>query len=287
MADTKVNTVQLPSGNRMPVLGQGTWGMGEQRARRSAEVRALQLGLDLGMNLIDTAEMYGEGGAEEVVAEVIADRRAEVYLVSKVYPHNAGRRSAIEACERSLRRLKTDHLDLYLLHWPGSIPLAETLEAFQRLNEQGKIQDYGVSNFDTDDMEEIHALPGGEGVVTNQVLYNLLRRGIEWDLLPWCRQHAMPIMAYSPIENSGKGQHTILENPVVGAIARSLNVTPAQVALAWLLHQEGVVVIPKASSEAHVRENRGAFDIPLTDEQRKELDGAFPPPQRKVALAMR
>jgi len=287
MADTMVNTVQLPSGNRMPVLGQGTWGMGEQRARRSAEVKALQRGLDLGMNLIDTAEMYGEGGAEEVVAEVMADRRAEVYLVSKVYPHNAGRRSAIEACERSLRRLKTDYLDLYLLHWPGSIPLDETVEAFRQLKEEGKIRDYGVSNFDTDDMEEVFSVPGGEGVVTNQVLYNLLRRGIEWDLLPWCRQHAMPIMAYSPIENSGKGQRAILENPVVEAIARSLNVTPAQVALAWLLHQEGVVVIPKASSEAHVRENRGAFDIRLTGEQRKELDRAFPPPQRKVGLAMR
>jgi diketogulonate reductase-like aldo/keto reductase len=196
----EVRTLQLPSGIPMPVLGQGTWGMGEDQARRQTEVAALRLGLELGMTLIDTAEMYAEGGAEEVTAEAVAGRRTEVFLVSKIYPHNATRHGAVEACERSLQRLKTDYLDLYLLHWRGAVPLAETLEAFQSLKQAGKIREYGVSNFDVRDLEEASAMPGGDEIATNQVLYNLMHRGIEWDLLPACRERGIPIMAYSPIE---------------------------------------------------------------------------------------
>jgi diketogulonate reductase-like aldo/keto reductase len=261
------------------VLGQGTWGMGESRAKRSAEIAALQLGLDLGMTLIDTAEMYGEGGAEEVVAEAIADRRRDVFLVSKVYPHNASRRGTLEACERSLRRLKSEYLDFYLLHWRGSIALDETLDAFRELKRSGKILDYGVSNFDQRDMEEAHAAPGGSEIATDQVLYNLSRRGIEWDLLPWCQRQKIPVMAYSPI-----GQGRLPEE--LRSVASRLAATPAQIALAWLLRQEGIVSIPKAANEAHVRENRAALDIVITDEDLAELDRNFPPPRRKVALEM-
>ena len=202
-----MKTLQLPSGREIPVLGQGTWRMGEKASQKQAEITALRLGMDLGMTLIDTAEMYGEGGAEKVVAEAISGRRHEVFLVSKVYPFNASYQGVINACDRSLSRLKTDYLDLYLLHWRGSIPLVETLEGLQYLKQVGKILDYGVSNFDTDDMEEAEALPGGKEIVTNQVLYNLMRRGIEWDLLPWCKQRQMPIMAYSPVEQRAFVNH--------------------------------------------------------------------------------
>jgi diketogulonate reductase-like aldo/keto reductase len=255
--------------------------MGEDPAKRKDEVAALRLGLDLGMTLIDTAEMYGEGGAEEVVGEAIAGRRDEVFLVSKVYPHNATRKGAVAACERSLKRLKTDYLNLYLLHWIGSVPVAETLEAFQQLKGDGKILDYGVSNFDKDDIEEAFVLPGGSEIVTDQVLYNLQHRGIEWDLLPWCREHGMPIMAYSPIQ-----QGKMLKNKQLSLVASRRGATAAQVALAWLLGRDGVVVIPKASNPAHVRENRAALDLKLTEEDLVELDRAFPPPRRKTALAM-
>jgi len=278
---TKIRTLLLPSGTAIPVLGQGTWGMGEDPAKQEAEVAALRLGLDLGLTLIDTAEMYGEGGAEEVVGEAIAGRRHDVFLVSKVYPHNATLHGAGEACERSLARLGTDYLDLYLLHWRESVPLAETLAAFQSLKRLGKIRDYGVSNFDVDDMEEANALPGGEDIATNQVMYNLAHRGIEWDLLPWCRERGIPIMAYSPIDQGG-----MLEHPQLKAVAARHDATPAQVALAWLLDRD-VVAIPKASSAAHVRENRGALDLTLTDEDLSDLDRAFPPPRRKVALEVR
>jgi diketogulonate reductase-like aldo/keto reductase len=260
--------------------------MGESRSKRNSEIAALRLGLDLGMTLIDTAEMYGEGGAEEVVGEAIANRRAEVFLVSKVYPHNATRSGAVEACERSLRRLKTDYLDLYLLHWRGTVPLVETIAAFQALRESGKIRDYGVSNFDAPDMEEVTLLPGGDEIVTDQVLYNLVNRGIEWDLLPWCRERGIVIMAYSPIEHASDGQLELLTNPVLRRIAVRHDATPAQVALAWLLKQN-VVAIPKASSLEHVRENRAALDLTLTDDDLKELDEEFPPPRRKLPLAMR
>jgi diketogulonate reductase-like aldo/keto reductase len=284
-----MNALLLPSGSRIPVLGQGTWNMGEDPSARVDEVAALRLGLDLGVTLIDTAEMYGEGGAEEVVGEAIAGRRDEVFLVSKVYPHHADRRGMQAACERSLRRMRVERIDLYLLHWRGNVPLEETLEAFVRLREQGKIGDFGVSNFDLDDMLEAAALPGGELVATDQVLYNLSQRGIEWELLPWCRERRIPLMAYSPLESNPNEQAGLLGNPQLAAVARRHGVTPAQVALAWLLRQEGVVVIPKAVRPQHVRENRAALDLSqkLTSEDLAQLDAGFPAPRRRMPLAMR
>jgi diketogulonate reductase-like aldo/keto reductase len=281
-----IRFLPLPSGRTMPVLGQGTWGMGEQHVTFDAEVAALKLGLDLGITLIDTAEMYGEGGAEKVVAEAIAGRRDAVCLVSKVYPHNASRRGAVTACERSLKRLKTDRLDVYLLHWRGAEPLAETLEAFAALKQAGKILDYGVSNFDIDDMEEAAALPGGGAVATNQVLYNLMNRGIEWDLLPWCRSRGLPVMAYSPFVSAPPALTRLLGNAALKALAARHGATPAQIALAWLLHRPGVVAIPKAVQPAHVRANRAAYDLVLTADDLAELDRAFPPPRKKAPLAM-
>jgi diketogulonate reductase-like aldo/keto reductase len=282
-----MRTVRLPSGRALPVLGQGTWGMGEDPAKRRTEIAALRLGLDLDMTLIDTAEMYGEGGAEEVIAEAIAGRRTNVFLVSKVYPHNATRTDAVEACERSLRRLKTEYLDLYLLHWRGSVPLTETFDAFRSLKRAGKIRDYGVSNFDLSDMEEASAAAGGGEIATNQVLYNLRRRGVEWDVVPWCRERAIPVMAYSPIDQSTSTRRGMLSDPALQSVASRHGATPTQVALAWLLQQEGVIVIPKASREAHVRENRATLELMLTDEDRTELDQAFPPPHKKTTLDMR
>ncbi|WAL59303.1 aldo/keto reductase [Thermocoleostomius sinensis A174] len=255
--------------------------MGENSNQRHAEVMALRYGLELGMTLIDTAEMYGEGGAETIVAEAIANRRSSVFLVSKVYPHNASRQGAIAACERSLKRLKTDYLDLYLLHWRGAIPLADTLAAFQTLKQTGKIRDYGVSNFDVTDLETANHLAGGDAIATNQVLYNLMRRGIEWDVLPWCRQRQMPVMAYSPIE-----QGRLLNNRSLQAIAQDRGVTPAQVAIAWLLQQNGVVVIPKASTLTHVEQNRAALDLQLSADELAALDVAFPPPTQPTSLEM-
>jgi diketogulonate reductase-like aldo/keto reductase len=282
-----MKTLLLPSGRAMPVLGQGTWNMGEHPDSRQREIAALQLGLDLGMGLIDTAEMYGEGGAEEVVAAATAGRRDEVFLVSKVYPHNAGRRGVQDACERSLRRLGTDCLDLYLLHWRGSVPLDETLEGFEALQRAGKIRDFGVSNFDRDDMLEASRLSGGVGIAANQVLYNLARRGIEFELLPWCRERHIPVMAYSPLESSPAEQAGMLRNRRLQAVAQRHEATPAQIALAWLLHQSGVSVIPKAVQAQHVRENRAALDIALSAQDLLELDQAFPPPRRRVPLDMR
>ncbi|CAH0293147.1 2,5-diketo-D-gluconic acid reductase B [Massilia sp. Bi118] len=282
-----MNSLLLPSGSRIPVLGQGTWNMGEDPSARRDEVAALRLGMDLGVTLIDTAEMYGEGGAEEVVGEAIAGRREEVFLVSKVYPHNADRRGVQAACERSLRRLNTERIDLYLLHWRGNVPVGETLEAFMRLREQGKIGDFGVSNFDLDDMLEAAALPGGELLAADQVLYNLSQRGVEWELLPWCRERRIPVMAYSPLESEPASQAAMLGNPQLAAVARRHGVTPAQVALAWLLRQEDVVVIPKAVRPQHVRENRAALDLNLTAEDLAQLDAGFPAPSRRRPLAMR
>ncbi len=273
-----MRTLAMPSGRSIPVLGQGTWGMGEDPGRKRQEADALRLGMDLGMTLIDTAEMYGEGGAEEVVAAALAGRREQAFIVSKVYPHNAGRRAVQAACERSLARLGTGHIDLYLLHWRGSVPLAETLEGFEALKKAGKILDYGVSNFDVDDMREA----AGAGVAVNQVLYNLARRGVEWDLLPWCREHGVPLMAYSPLEQAG-----MLGVPGLMAVAARHGASPAQIAIAWLLHQEGVVAIPKAVAPAHVRENRAALDIVLTAQDLSDLDAAFPPPRRATPLDMR
>jgi diketogulonate reductase-like aldo/keto reductase len=261
--------------------------MGEKAARKKREIDALRLGMDLGMTLIDTAEMYGEGGAEEIVGEAIAGRRSEAFLISKVYPHNADRRGMQAACERSLRRLGTDHIDLYLLHWRGSVPLAETLAAFESLRKAGKILDFGVSNFDRNDMQEASGLPGGKHIAVNQVLYNLMRRGIEWDLLPWCRERGIPVMAYSPLESEPNDQRQLLGNPRLRTIAARHGASAAQIALAWLLRQEQIIAIPKAVDPAHVRENRAALDIVLTGQDLAELDQAFPPPRRPAPLEMR
>jgi diketogulonate reductase-like aldo/keto reductase len=272
-----MRTLSLPSGTLVPVLGQGTWRMGEDRGKRLSEIAALRFGLDLGMALIDTAEMYGQGGAEEIVAEAIHGKRAEVFLVSKVYPHNASLRGTVEACERSLQRLRTDYLDLYLLHWRGSIPLAETFESFQSLKASGKIRNYGVSNFDEPDLQEASAVRGGDNIATNQVLYNLLRRGIEWDVLPWCLKRKIPVMAYSPFE-----QGRLLNK--LKPFAKKRGITPAQLALAWILRKDGVIAIPKASSQKHARENRGALEVQLGGEEIVALDRMFPAPNWKTGL---
>lgn len=282
-----MKTILLSSGKQIPVLGQGTWLMGENHSKRQIEIEAIRQGIDLGVTLIDTAEMYGEGAAEKLIGEAIEGHRKDVFLVSKVYPHNASLQGVQQACERSLRRLRTDYLDLYLLHWRGTVPLEQTLEAFQLLKKSGKILDYGVSNFDTDDMEEAFDLTGGDEIVTNQVLYNLRNRGIEYDLLPWCSQRKIPVMAYSPIEHAGGDQKGMLNNPSLKSIASRYNATPAQIAIAWLLHQQNVITIPKASNPAHVIENRKALDIELSENDLKELDTAFPSPRRKTRLAMR
>lgn len=276
-----IRTTTLPSGEAVQVLGQGTWKMGEDSRRRADEVNALKLGLDLGITLIDTAEMYASGGAEEVVAEAIGGRRAEIFVVSKVLPSNASRAGVQRACENSLKRLRTDRIDLYLLHWPGSVPLAETVEAFEALKKAGKIRHWGVSNFDTEEMEDLAGLPDGGNVQTNQVLYNLVRRGPEFDLAPWSRQRGIPLMAYSPVE-----QGALARNSRLAAVAARHNATPAQIALAWVMHQDGVIAIPKASSQEHVRQNVAALDIKLTGEDIADLDSAFPPPTRKRGLEM-
>ncbi|WP_027151590.1 aldo/keto reductase [Mesorhizobium sp. WSM2561] len=276
-----IRTTTLPSGEAVPVLGQGTWKMGEDARRHADEVNALKLGLDLGMTLIDTAEMYASGGAEDVVADAIAGRRDEVFLVSKVLPSNASRTGVPAACEASLRHLRTDRIDLYLLHWPGSVPLAETVEAFEALKKAGKIRHWGVSNFDTHEMEELVSLPAGDGVQTNQILYNLSQRGPEFDLAPWSRQRGIPLMAYSPVD-----QGVLARNASLEAIAARHDATPAQLALAWVMAQDGVIAIPKASKQEHIRQNVAALDIELTREDLAEIDRAFPPPRRKQGLQM-
>jgi len=264
----------------MPALGMGTWHMGERARDRAREVAALRLGIELGMTLVDTAEMYAEGGAEEVVGEAIAGRREDVFLVSKVYPHHASRRGAIDACAQSLHRLATDQLDLYLLHWRGSIPLAQTVAAFEALRGDGRIRAWGVSNFDRADMEELLRLPGGEHCVANQVLYHLDCRGIEWDLLPFCRQQGIAIMAYSPLDEG-----RLVAHPRLKALAARAGASAAQLALAWLRAQN-VAVIAKASSAAHVQDNRRAQDVPLGAALRAELERAFPPPTGPTPLRM-
>lgn len=246
-----IRTTTLPSGEAVPVLGQGTWKMGEDARRHAEEVNALKLGLGLGMTLIDTAEMYASGGAEEVVADAIAGRRDEVFLVSKVLPSNASRTGVPAACEASLRHLRTDRIDLYLLHWPGSVPLAETVEAFEALKKAGKIRHWGVSNFDTHEMEELVSLPAGDGVQTNHILYNLSQRGPEFDLAPWSRQRGIPLMAYSPVD-----QGVLARNASLEAIAARHDATPAQLALAWMMAQDGVIAIPKASRSISARMSR-------------------------------
>jgi diketogulonate reductase-like aldo/keto reductase len=274
-------TTSLPSGTALPVLGQGTWYMGESRQARSAEVEALRLGIDLGMTLIDTAEMYASGRAEEVVGEAVRGRRDNVFLVSKVLPSNASRHGTIRACEQSLARLGTDRIDLYLLHWRGGYRLDETVEAFEELRAAGKIGEWGVSNFDMEDMEELTGQAAGQRVAANQILYNLRRRGPEHELVPWCQARSIPIMAYSPIE-----QGRLLDQKTLIDIAAELEVTAATVALAWVIARGGVIAIPKSGNPKHVRENRLAAEIALSAKHLELLDAAFPPPRRKTPLEM-
>jgi diketogulonate reductase-like aldo/keto reductase len=273
--------VTYPGGETVPALGQGTWYMGERGTDRRAEADALRLGIDLGMTLIDTAEMYASGGAEEVVAEAVAGQRDKLFIVSKVLPNNASRSGVPAACERSLKRLKTDRIDLYLLHWRGGVPLAETVAAFSQLKQQGKIRYWGVSNLDTSDMRELIGVPGGANCAANQVLYHPDSRGIEFDLLPWCAQHGIPIMAYSPL---GHNVRRLLGSKALQAVAARHNATPAQIALAWGMRHGNVISIPKASDPAHVRENAKAADIVLTDADLAEIDAAHSPPSRKKPL---
>jgi diketogulonate reductase-like aldo/keto reductase len=272
---------KLPSGEEVPVLGQGTWGFGEHPANRQNEIDALRYGIDIGMTLIDTAEMYGDGAAEALIGKALEGRREQVFIVDKVLPQNATRKRTVGACEQSLRRLATERIDLYLLHWRGAAPLAETLAGFDDLLRGGKIRYWGVSNFDVPDMQEVSGLPGGPAPETDQVLYNLMRRGIEYDLMPWCEQHDMPIMAYSPLERG-----RLLEAPEIRRIADEHSATPAQIALAWVLRKEGLIAIPKASTPGRVKQNRIALDMHLTPDELAALDRAFPPPGHKVPLEM-
>ena len=279
MTPTKspIPRVALPGGEAVPALGMGTWNMAERRQDRASEIASLQLGVDLGMTLIDTAEMYGSGASESLIGEALHDRRSDVFLVSKVLPQNSTRRGTVAACEASLRRLKTDRLDLYLLHWRGSVPLAETLEGFEQLLNDGKIRYWGVSNFDVDDMEELSP----SIAATNQVLYNVSRRSIEFDLLPWCSEKGIPIMAYSPLEQARLSRDKTLQR-----IAAHHRATASQIALAWVLRQPQVIAIPKAGNTTHVQENRAAVNIQLRAADLQQLDEAFPPPRRKKSLEM-
>ena len=274
-------SVTLPGGETVPALGQGTWNMGEKRGAARQEADALRLGIDLGMTLIDTAEMYGSGGAEEVVGLAAAGQREKLFIVSKVFPQNASRIGVPAACDRSLKRLNTDRIDLYLLHWRGGYPLAETVAAFEKLRVAGKIRYWGVSNLDTSDMIELAGLPGGGGCAANQVLYHPNSRGIEFDLLPWCARQHVAVMAYSPL---GHNTSRLLRSPALVGVANRHRATPAQIAIAWGLRHPHVISIPKASDPAHVRENAAAGAIVLTAEDLAEIDRAHPPPARKQAL---
>jgi diketogulonate reductase-like aldo/keto reductase len=281
MKTTSMKEVELPSGERVPALGLGTWYLGEEPDTRPEELATLRLALDLGVTLIDTAEMYGDGLAEELVGEAIEGRRDEAFLVSKVLPDHATRRGVQLACEGSLRRLRTDRIDLYLLHWRAEEPLVETMDGFMDLQRAGKIRYYGVSNLDADDMKELWWLPGGSDVATDQVLYNLAHRGIEWDLLPWLREHRIPAMAYSPIQHAG-----LLDEPRLVEFARRNGMTPAQVALGWLLAKDNVISIPKTGHRDRLLENVSVLEHPLTKAQLRELDRLFPPPKGPVPLEM-
>jgi diketogulonate reductase-like aldo/keto reductase len=275
-----MNSIRFPDGTQVPALGQGTWMMAEQPAQRADELAALRAGVELGLTLIDTAEMYADGESERLVGEALRGLREQVFLVSKAYPRNASHQRLPQACEASLKRLGTDRLDLYLLHWRGSVPLAETVEAMEKLVEAGKILRWGVSNLDTPDMQELIAA-GGAACATDQVLYNLTRRGPEHDLLPWLASRGMPVMAYSPIE-----QGRLLNNPKLREVAADLSATPAQVALAWVLRQEQVIAIPKAGSVAHVQENRVAAELQLSTSNLAALEAAFPRPSKRIPLEM-
>jgi diketogulonate reductase-like aldo/keto reductase len=274
-------TIELPAGERIPALGQGSWGLAEDPDRRDEEINALRAGLDLGMTLIDTAERYADGGAEELVGEAVAGRREQVFLVDKVVPGNASRMGMLSACEHSLRRLRTDRIDLYVVHWRGQVPLEETVEAFGALVRQGKIRHWAVSNFDVADLAELTTIPEGRAVQTDQVLYNLTRRGIEWDLLPRSRELGLPIMAYSPLERG-----RLLGHPGLRRVADRHGATPAQVALAWVLREIGVGVLTRAGTAEHVRANRAAMDLRLTPKDLAELDREFPAPAGPTPLAV-
>nr|WP_318380685.1 aldo/keto reductase [uncultured Enterobacter sp.] len=278
------NTVMFEHGLALPAIGQGTWYMGENAGQRQKEIAALRAGIDAGLTLIDTAEMYADGGAEEVVGEALQGRREQVFLVSKVYPWNAGGQKAVTACDASLRRLKTDYLDLYLLHWRGNYSLAETVEAMETLIRQGKIRRWGVSNLDYDDMQELYVVTGGKACATNQVLYHLGSRGIEFDLLPWCQQQQILVMAYCPLAQAGRLRDDLFNSRAVQDVAHAHQATPAQVLLAWAIRQPGVMAIPKASSVDHVKENAAALALQLSDEAIALLDQAFPAPGRKTPL---
>lgn len=276
-----MRTVRLPGGETVPALGQGTWYMGERKTAARAEADALRLGIDLGMTLIDTAEMYADGGAEEVVALAAAGQRDKLFIVSKVYPHNASRLGVPAACGRSLKRLKTDRIDLYLLHWRGGHPLAETVAAFEKLKAEGKIRHWGVSNLDTDDMEELAGVPDGQACAANQVLYHPGSRGIEYDLLPWCAARGTAVMAYSPLGHSAQ---RLLASKALTAVAQRHGATPAQIAIAWGMRHPHVISIPKAANPAHVRDNAKAADITLTPEDLATIDATHRPPSRKQPL---
>ena len=276
-----MRTVRLPDGTEVPALGQGTWHMGERARAAKDEAAAIRLGIELGMTLIDTAEMYGNGGAEEVIAEAITGQRDKLFIVSKVYPHNASRSGVVTACEHSLKRLRTDRIDLYLLHWRGNHPLQETLEGFEALRAKGMIRHWGVSNFGARDMQElVRRFPEGPNCATNQVLYHVGSRGIEFDLLPWCKQHHLPIMAYSPVGQGGG----LLRSKALAAVAKRYDATAAQVAIAWTLRHDNVISIPKAADLKHVRENAAAGAIVLSEVDFKEIDSAHPPPAGKQSL---
>jgi diketogulonate reductase-like aldo/keto reductase len=283
-----METAKLPNGEKVPVLGLGTWHMGEKARERKQEIAAVRFAVELGYRLIDTAEMYGEGGAEEVIGTALAEvfatravRREDLFIVSKVYPHNASREGAIAACERSLRRLGLDHVDLYLLHWRGQHPLSATIDGFEALKAAGRIRHWGVSNFDQDDMEELRRATGGKACAANQVYYSASKRGVEFDLLPWQREHGVPLMAYCPID-----QGALARDPTFTAIGQRLGASAAQVALAWTLREPGVIAIPKAVREAHLRENLSAAQLTLSAADLAAIDQAFAPPKRKNRLAM-
>ncbi len=276
-----MKTVTLPDATKLPALGIGTWRMGENASARTDEIAAIRYAMDQGITLIDTAEMYGEGGAEEVLGEAMTGQREKLFIVSKVYPHNASHDGVITACERSLKRLGTGHIDLYLLHWPGSIPLAETISGFEHLKDTGKIRYWGVSNFAIDRMQELAALEAGNHCAANQVLYHLGMRGIEWDLLPWCNARTMPVMAYSPL-----GQGEILDHPALAKIASKHEVAPATIAIAWTLRDNNVISIPKSSQPAHLDQNLAALEVSLDTSDLAALDGAFPPPDAPEPLHM-
>ncbi|WP_248321409.1 aldo/keto reductase [Caballeronia sp. Sq4a] len=280
MANT-LPVVTLPDGEAIPKLGQGTWEMGERPNARKAEIAALREGVELGMTLIDTAEMYGDGESEKLIAEALSDVRDDVFIVSKVYPHNGSERGVQAACERSLKRLKTDRIDLYLLHWRGGEDLQGVVAGFEKLRRDGKIRHWGVSNFDIDDMEELFSLDGGDACATDQILYNVARRGPEFDLLPWLRERRLPAMAYSPVDHARLPRGGVLEK-----VAAARGVSAFQVALAWVLQQPEVFAIPKAADVAHVRENRAAADLRLSAEELAQIDAEFRPPTRKRGLEM-